>query len=98
MDRIKSDADTCAQGNTIEERLRECIQVLEDFVRDSECGLFVRQFVQQNNELIAAVSNHRIRVAHCLAKPLGYGTEDSITGVMTQSVVNRLEPIEIDQK
>src|SRR5215471_8018715 len=55
----------------------------------------VFNFGQYNHKLVAAVTAHRVVAAQTSNQAVRDGLQESISDVMAQSVVNRLEVIEV---
>jgi hypothetical protein len=50
------------------------------------------------HELVTADSRHDIGLAHAGAQPLGHTREHRIAGAMAETVIDRLESVEINAK
>ena len=70
-------------------------QRLEYFVRTDGRILCVRQFREQDHELIAALPADSVRAAHASEQALGHGLQQAVADSVTEGVVDVLEAIDV---
>ena len=71
-------------------------QLRANLFRGKECALIVRNFREQNDELITALTTRRIAGSDAGQQPRGDPLEQLVTGRMPECVIDGLEAVKVE--
>ena len=96
--RVQADADAGGNMQRVIADDQHLFQRLDDFFRHVRGGLAIPQIFQQDHELVAAQTGECILFAQQHPDAPGHGLQHGIADGVAETVVDRLEPVQVDEQ
>ncbi len=94
----ESGAETCIHQDRFVSEVMRYRHADADLLRDCEHVIVAANLRQEDHELVTAITGCRVTGTNAACKALGYDSKNQITGLVTESVVQVLEAVQIQQQ
>ena len=96
--RVQAGADAGGHADLPSADQKRRSEAVQDLRGDDPQVLGALDLGEQDGELVAAHTSHRVTGAHAAAQPRPHGLQELVPGPVSQTVVDLLEMIEVDEQ